>query len=906
MDTISNSSITNFGSSSTWQNYVAKKQSALSLIFIFSLFEIANAQYCPNIGFQNGNFNDWIGYTGDYNVPNDAFGISPGQHTVFTAPAIDPFSCGGLNVLPPNGANSARLGNNNVGAQAEQLVYVIDVTTQNPIFNYQYASVMEDPGHNPAEQPKLSIRVLDNAGNVVGGSCGVFEVYSGQAGQTFQTCGAVKWLPWSSAAIDLSPYIGQQIRIEFTTYDCSLGGHFGYSYISAECMPQVTDVSFCQGVNATITAPTGFQQYSWSTGELSQTVSITNPTNNQIVSCDLTSVGNQGACGVQVDYQLEISTPIANFNATPNCLNVNSLFTDLSTSTTDTIISWSWNFGDNSLSNLQNPTNLYAQDGNFPVTLVIGTSNGCTDTIVQPFNVFPLPLANFAIQNNCFYDDLTITNSSVGNNLTYSWTFEDGFTSTAANQLEHAFATPGSYSIELIAISAEGCSDSLISIALAYDKPQAVFSLDSVCKGLNSSFNDASFIPLPQGDAINSWSWNFGEGSTSFLQNPTNLYTNEGVYQVQMITTTLNGCKDTATTSAFVWPNPIASFSVIEACEYDEIQFTDNSSVSSLNTSNQVVSWAWTFGDGNVSGTQNTSHLYANDGQYSTTLTVLTNNGCSNSTSNTLRVYPKPTANFNGFNLVGCSPNCATVFSTASVSLPSLINYSQWSFSNGFVSNQDSLTYCLENSTTEPISLDVQLIVSTDFGCIDTNSISQYIVSNPIPIAEFTYNPYQPDILHNTIQFNNTSFNADLYAWDFGGNGFSNNFEPEIEFPFLLEGYTIQLIASTFEGCTDTAFANLMVEDEILIYVPNTFTPDGDEYNNDFFPVISSEIDPTNYLLSIFNRWGQIIFQSKNIDQGWDGTFDGQFVQDGSYVWMVEFKHKAKGYKETGHVNIIR
>jgi gliding motility-associated-like protein len=145
-----------------------------------------------------------------------------------------------------------------------------------------------------------------------------------------------------------------------------------------------------------------------------------------------------------------------------------------------------------------------------------------------------------------------------------------------------------------------------------------------------------------------------------------------------------------------------------------------------------------------------------------------------------------------------------------------------------------------------------------------------------------------------------------VYQWDFGGNGFSNDFELEILFPFQLEGYTIQLVASTAEGCHDTAVAHLMVEDQILVYVPNTFTPDGDEYNNDFFPVISSEIDPTDYLLSIFNRWGQIIFQSKNIEEGWDGTFDGQFVQDGTYVWKVEFKYKARGYEETGHVNIFR
>lgn len=906
METIINGSIASSGNSTSWQRTIASPQSALSLICLFSSITIAQAQYCPNIGFEDGSFNNWLAYTGDYTVPNDAFGISPGQHTIFTAPAIDPFSCGGLNVLPPNGANSARLGNSNVGAQAEQLVYIIDVTTQNPIFNYQYASVMEDPGHDPSEQPKLSIRVLDNLGNVVGGACGVFEVYAGQAGQTFQNCGGVTWLPWSSAAIDLTAYIGQQIRIEFTTFDCSLGGHFGYSYISAECMPQVTDISFCQGANATITGPTGFQQYAWSTGETTQTITIPSPTNNQTITCDLSSVGNQGACGVQVEYQLEISAPVANFTATPNCLNVISEFTDLSTFVTDTIVAWNWDFGDLSTSTNQNPTNLYGADGNFNVTLIVETANGCQDTSIQSFTVFPLPVANFTIQNECFYDELAFNNLSTGNNLTYNWQFEDGFSSTAATIGTHQFANPGDYDIQLIVVSSDGCTDSLLSVAVAYDQPVAVLSIDSVCQGLNSSFTDASFIPLVQGDVINSWAWNFGDGGVSNLQNPTHVYASENTYSVQLIATSSNGCKDTASSTAFVWPNPVADFEFIEACEYTPIQFTDQSTVSNANTVNQIVDWTWNFGDATTASTQNVGHLYANDGLFNASLTVETNHGCTHTIALPVRVYPKPISAFNGFNLEGCSPNCATVFSTATIPAPSSIQSTQWSFSNGFASTIDSVSYCLENTTTEPISLDVQLIVSSDFGCLDTSFASEYIVSNPIPVAEFTYNPSQPGVLHNTIQFNNSSFNADLYQWDFGGNGFSNEFEPEILFPFQLEGYTIQLVASTAEGCHDTAVAHLMVEDQILVYVPNTFTPDGDEYNNDFFPVISSEIEPTDYLLSIFNRWGQIIFQSKNIEQGWDGTFDGQFVQDGTYVWKVEFKYKARGYEETGHVNIFR
>ena len=110
-------------------------------------------------------------------------------------------------------------------------------------------------------------------------------------------------------------------------------------------------------------------------------------------------------------------------------------------------------------------------------------------------------------------------------------------------------------------------------------------------------------------------------------------------------------------------------------------------------------------------------------------------------------------------------------------------------------------------------------------------------------------------------------------------------------------------------GCVDTAQATVVVEEDLIYYVPNTFTPDGDQHNGIFKPVIESGFDPNSYRFYIFNRWGQLIFESKDIEEGWNGTFDGVVAQDGTYTWKIEFKSTLRRQVEnvvTGHVNLLR
>jgi hypothetical protein len=137
------------------------KLNILFFIGLFSMFSMVKAQQCLNANLSLGNFTNWQGFTGNYGNPASALGIVGGRHTVMTAQGIDPFSCGGLQIIPPGSNSSARLGNSGTGAEGERLTYTMSVSPLNALFVYKYACVLEDPGHGPTDQPVFQMRLLN-------------------------------------------------------------------------------------------------------------------------------------------------------------------------------------------------------------------------------------------------------------------------------------------------------------------------------------------------------------------------------------------------------------------------------------------------------------------------------------------------------------------------------------------------------------------------------------------------------------------------------------------------------------------------------------------------------------------------------------------------------------------------
>lgn len=190
--------------------------------------------------------------------------------------------------------------------------------------------------------------------------------------------------------------------------------------------------------------------------------------------------------------------------------------------------------------------------------------------------------------------------------------------------------------------------------------------------------------------------------------------------------------------------------------------------------------------------------------------------------------------------------------------------------------------------------------------CQTVRTFTDYFCIHPKPNASFTLQPGNGGIYSMT----NTSTGASSYEWDYGDySGKEHTVNTTHRFPDKAPShYTVELVAFNDKGCSDTTHRIISIEEELIFYVPNAFTPDGDRYNNVFKPVMTSGYDPFNFQLEIYDRWGECIFVSNNSEIGWDGTYNGNMVQDDTYLWKIAFKLRHNDDRKTynGHVTLIR
>lgn len=219
---------------------------------------------CVNADFEAGNLTGWVPTSG-FNPGFNISGCCPnvgGQQTIMT-PGLDPF--GGFPMVFPGGNFSLRLGNGINGGEADRIEQTFLVSPANANFSYKYAVVLEDPNHPISQQPSFQVEMVDT--NNVQIPCTYFYVAAGQNIPGFfnSSTPGVIYKPWTTVLIDLTPYIGQNVTIRFTTFDCSLGGHFGYAYIDGVCQAFVGGgtATVCAGATHTFCAPNGLASYMW-------------------------------------------------------------------------------------------------------------------------------------------------------------------------------------------------------------------------------------------------------------------------------------------------------------------------------------------------------------------------------------------------------------------------------------------------------------------------------------------------------------------------------------------------------------------------------------------------------------------------------------------------------------------
>jgi gliding motility-associated-like protein len=592
------------------------------------------------------------------------------------------------------------------------------------------------------------------------------------------------------------------------------------------------------------------------------------------------------------------------------CHPFTAQFTDNSTNAS----SWQWDFDNGLISIQQSPSTTFlnqgAQADTFNVELLVQSPEGCTDDTVVAVEVFPKPFADFEINSSpaCHNEDVEITNTSVQNAVNY-WRFGNngGTFVNNAPVIDTAFlnfnSTPNTLNLRLEVENTFGCRDTII-------KPMQVFPiLEAQFAALNEGCSPFATSFVDQSTGVSLYEWDFGDGNVSFEENPDHTFINQDtqsvVFNVTLMVTSAYGCTDQDSIEVRVYPTPEALFLVSPMTQRfpDALVDIDNA------TSPGPWSYDWEFGDGDTSSVfQPGVHVYETWGTYTIFLTA-SSEWCEDTISRTVVIEPPlPIADFDTL-VEGCAP-VSIQFSNASEYAVSYL----WEFGDGATSSAENPFY----SYQFPGVYSITLTVTGPGGQTDSKTIANVITVYEQPIANFTFTPSEVDVPMEPVNFINYSQFADGYLWNFGDTNTSVEENPQHN--YLQEGiFFPQLIVYNDVGCRDTMLSEVGVRGILTgdMEVPNAFTPNlsgpnGGMYdplafdNQVFFPILSG-VSTENYTLSIFNRWGELIFETHDVNQGWDGYYKGVLCQQDAYVWKVQGEYvNGRDFTRVGDVTLVR
>jgi gliding motility-associated-like protein len=528
--------------------------------------------------------------------------------------------------------------------------------------------------------------------------------------------------------------------------------------------------------------------YSWSFGDGNLDTAI-NPlniyVNAGVYNVQLIATSNFGCADTVAKSVVVYPVPVPDFNVSNVCFGTPSVFQNTSTISNGNI-TYLWNFGDGTTSNNPTPTKNYNAEGNYTVILTATSNNGCTTSISKQHQVFQQPVAGFEIDNVCLGDTAYFTNTTFGTNVTFQWSFDDGFFSGASNP-KHVYATEGTYNVRLISTNLSGCADTFFRSITVYPTPVVAFTGNNICQGETINFNNLTSITT---GTLN-YLWNFGDGTTSINAQPTKTYTSLGNYLVTLIANSNNGCTDTLAQSFVVFPSSVADFTVSNVCDGDTVFFTNNST-------GNISIYAWSFGDGNTSTDIQPAHLYNTPGTYQVQL-ITDNGNCADTITKSVTVYATPVAAFATANSCLGTP---TVFNNQSAISSGVMNFN-WSFGDGVTSINASPTHTYLNEGIYT----VQLIATSNNNCIDTSTLSVSIYAQP-----------KANIIVNNVCFgtsvvfgNGTNPVADTdFIWYFGDGNTSNDFTPTYNYASA-GTFNVSLVAENMDGCKDSVSTTVTV-----------------------------------------------------------------------------------------------
>ena len=548
--------------------------------------------------------------------------------------------------------------------------------------------------------------------------------------------------------------------------------------------------SGCGSVTAAFTNTTaGSPTYTWDFGDGSASSSSATPTHTYSTpgTYTVSLIAVQGSCRdtlVRPAYINVYNNPLSSFSTANVCLGDSVHFTNLSSSSGDPIVGYSWAFGDATTSSIPSASHYYSSAATYTVVLTASTAH-CSDDTSLTVTVSPGPIANFstATTTSCGPVSVSFTNTTTGT-PTFTWNFGDGSATSSQTSPTHTYTVPGTYSVTLIA-SQGSCSDTVTRPAYItiYALPLSSFTTTNVCLGDTVHFTNGSSCA----DPITSYTWDFDDGTNGSVASPTHFYSTAGSYLVNLSIATAH-CTDDTTITVTVSPAPVVNFSTAttSSCGGTAIAFSNTTTGSPVFT--------WNFGDGSATSSLATpTHAYTTAGTYTVTL-IASQGSCGDTLvrSNYISIYNQPLSSFST-NAV-CLDDSSRFTNLSTGNGDPLTTYA-WDFDDGLTSSSISPAHFYQNAG----SYNVTLTVSTAH-CTDDTTI--VVAVSDLPAVAFA--PSSTTACDGaTIQFTNSTTGSNTYSWDFGDGGSSLATSPS--HTYTTPGvYTVTLTAAAAGGCSAT------------------------------------------------------------------------------------------------------
>jgi gliding motility-associated-like protein len=519
-------------------------------------------------------------------------------------------------------------------------------------------------------------------------------------------------------------------------------------------------------------------------------------------------------------------------------------------------------------------------------TCTVTDQNGCTatasTTITEPTAVV---LTTSAVDAHCNQSDGSVSSNATGGTgtITYQWTNAGGPATFDWNNIPAATYT-------VVATDQNGCTDTATQVVQNLNGVNATLSSSTNLTCFNAG-NGAIDVDATGGTGPYTYAWNPNAAVT------TDTASGLSAGQYTITVTDASGCTSTVNV-LLTEPSMLtiqANANPTAVCEGTSVQL-------SCNAGGGTPAYQYGWLPGPLGGQTHTVTPLLTT---TYTAVVTDNNGCTASSTVTVTVNPMPAPVFQADVTQGCAPVCVNFSDLTTLASGTITGWS-WDFGDNTTSTQQNPP---QHCYATPGVYTVVLTVTTNAGCTQTITMANYITVFANPVANFGASPQPTTMINPTIQFTDSSILAASWMWSFGDVLGSSSTVQHPSFTYSEPTcYLVQLDVTSADGCTAVDTQTVCIGPDVSIYVPNTFTPDGNG-QNDIFNAVTTGMDPNTFELWIFDRWGNMIYYTDDINEGWDGRVQGaaEICQIDTYVWKIKCDDMlGDKHNLIGHVNLLK